>query len=81
MTLRDGGPAFPCSNEQFTLGNPTTGDAWAGLSLRDWFAGQAMASVIGLIGIPEDGPDDLWDASIAERTYALADAMIAARAS
>lgn len=50
------------------------------IDLRSWFAGQALPSVIGLIGIPEDGPDDLWDASIAERAYAIADAMIAERA-
>lgn len=45
MAQTDGGPAFPCSNEQFTYGNSDAGDAWAGMTLRDWFAGNAPAVI------------------------------------
>lgn len=73
--LTDGGPAFPCSNEQFTYGNPVAGDAWAGLSLRDWFAGQALAmSAPVYVNLP-DSADIL-----AKRCYAVADAMLRTRA-
>lgn len=37
MSERDGGPAFPVSI-------PGCGDnGWHGMTLRDWFAGQAQA--------------------------------------
>jgi hypothetical protein len=55
-TKDDGGPAFPA------LTHP-------GMSLRDWFAGQVLASPI----------DDDADADLARRCYAIADAMLAAR--
>lgn len=80
----DGGPAFPCTNEQFTHGNPTAGDAWPGLSLRDWFAGQALAclkpSERAFEHMANDGlgPDDV-NVIIARTAYCLADAMLAAR--
>jgi len=76
MTQDNGGPAFPCSNEQYTHGNPQTGDAWSGLSLRDWFAGQiasGMAAYSGSMGHPF-GPGD-----IAQRSYQIADALLSAR--
>ena len=44
MTKDTGGPAFPCSNEQFTAGNSYTGDAAPGMTLLDYFAGQALLS-------------------------------------
>jgi len=73
--INDGGPAFPCSNEQFTHGNPQTGDAWPGLSLRDYFAGQALA---GLSSTPS--MRSIWDpADMARQSYNYADAMIKAR--
>jgi hypothetical protein len=62
-TINDGGPAFPRhgynSND--------------GMTLRDWFAGQAMA---GLASYVTKGAtfDD-----IAKDAYAIADAMLAAR--
>lgn len=57
--IKDGGPAFP-----------TGTFADEGMSLRDWFAGQALAS-----GQCEgDCPD-----SLAELCYRIADAMLKAR--
>ena len=72
--IDDGGPAYPCHT------NPLPGrlaNAPQGMTLRDWFAGQALAghlayshpqSVMGVF-IPET----------AKTAYELADAMIEAR--
>ena len=77
---KDGGPAFPIPEQhgQQYVGHPAHGMAWEqdfvpaqpGLSLRDWFAGQAI------VGLAMDkNPADM----IAEWAYALADAMLEAR--
>ena len=69
--INDGGPAFPVIAEH-GLGHISNG-----MTLRDWFAGQAM---IGLLSNPKI---DLIDKNIyvdtAIQTYKLADAMIAER--
>lgn len=76
-THENGGPAFPFTVE---LEGGATG-YHRGMSLRDWFAGQAAAAVInGLIaqGIstsPDDAP------GVASAAYDLADAMLEARRS
>ena len=62
-TINDGGPAFPIE----TTSTPYS----PGMSLRDWFAGQALANVYTA---SETSPD-----KAAEWAYQLADAMIAAR--
>jgi hypothetical protein len=46
-----------------------------GMSLRDWFAGQALAGVRA----PSDYSSGPCNAAIAERAYAIADAMIRVR--
>jgi len=69
---RDGGPAFPCSNKQFTHGNPQTGDAWSGLSLRDYFAAQAMAAILRNYSTDSHS-------LCAANAYDIADEMLAAR--
>lgn len=82
--IDDGGPAFPCNNEQFTHGNPNVGNAWSGLSLRDWLAGQALA---GMLAMPEhengNFHNNCGEAFIGPARYAyrMADAMLAARKS
>ena len=60
--IEDGGPAFPMA----------TVDGWVqtGMTMREWFAGQALASPAAYG--PAHAPD-----IIAARAYALADAMIA----
>lgn len=72
MTDRpDGGPAFP-SQRLGQDGLPES-EAVDGMSLRDYFAGQALS---GLIAHPESG--DNAD-SQACASYIIADAMIAER--
>ncbi len=65
MAKIDGGPAFP------KLYNAT-----AGMSLRDWFAGQALTS---LLRNPNHSVGTVTFERIGQDAYKLADAMIAAR--
>ena len=60
---KTGGPAFPADH----------GSTWPGLSMRDWFAGQAGAKLCTEVDM-----DDNWQL-IAQRSYAFADAMVAER--
>jgi hypothetical protein len=62
MTINDGGPAFPFKGY--------AGETY-GMTLRDWFAGQALAGM--LIG------EWLSDKGVATLAYEYADAMLAAR--
>jgi hypothetical protein len=73
-TPKDGGPAFPNSD------HPGFRYADAGMTLRDWFAGQALASVAEAVieGMAENGPHDP-SADIAWVCYQIADAMLKAR--
>jgi hypothetical protein len=59
----DGGPAFPVDRANWGM------DRLPGMSLRDFFAGQAL---VGLLANPEDG-------SIVKQAYLFADAMLAER--
>lgn len=65
---KSGGPAFP--------GGGFASQYNPGMSLRDWFAGQAAAGYMahtGPYGL-SSGPD-----GVAERSYQIADAMLAER--
>lgn len=77
--IEDGGPAFPLAdqpmpNDQWQYGSP-------GMSLRDWFAGQALNGM-GL-WMPLYGGDTLSSRRAMDAralwAYEQADAMIAAR--
>lgn len=70
MSKNNGGPAFPCQE----LGTQhATEQMDHGMSLRDWFAGQALAGICS--------HNDTWGLPtknhIAFTAYELADAMIA----
>lgn len=71
----DGGPAFPQPQGRDEHGFPYSsreiqGDG--GMTLRDWFAGQALAGML-------DRAYGIKCEIIAARSYEMADAMIAAR--
>ena len=66
--MTDNSPlAFPSNGNQHS--------AYDGMTLRDWFAGQA------LVGIMTQRPDSYacWAEANARNAYAMADAMLAAR--
>jgi len=64
-----GGPAFPIQNAQYT---EAYGGA-PGMDLRDWFAGQIMASLISR-------PDNNAEMPVLARiSYQASDAMMVAR--
>jgi hypothetical protein len=62
----DGGPAFPYINDQT---HPTTINH--GMTLRDYFAGQALAAVLVSSKYREASTKD-----VVERAYWFADAML-----
>ena len=78
---QDGGPAFPDQGQRME-GNGQWNQQWSsGMSLRDWFAGQALAGILpatdnesGRSAFTETEPS--W---IAQKAYELADAMLEAR--
>jgi len=64
--IDDGGPAFPHINHGGSILEAP------GMSLRDWFAGQALA------GLLANGGSQFWEQD-GINAYAAADAMLAAR--
>ena len=88
---QDGGPAFPRTQWTGSEKNAAHRDV-AGLSMRDWFAGQAMpalmmnANAVFVAAAKADSPEALRlaklaysETAIAAGAYALADAMLEAR--
>jgi hypothetical protein len=67
MEISNGGPAFPIIAGQKAYSN--------GMTLRDYFAGQALAALIVAPGLATKHDSD-W---FAQAAYMLADAMLAAR--
>ena len=51
-----------------------------GMSLRDWFAGQALSSVIASCAADSLRPHETRERMFAEKAYVIADAMLAERA-
>ena len=80
--MKDGGPAFPTTRfgKVTTYGyegqeiEQTTEVAVPGMSLRDWFAGQALQSYLTSADSLVHGND-----AIAAAAYGIADAMLKAR--
>jgi hypothetical protein len=76
-TPNDGGPAFPLATSS---GSNTSVN---GMTLRDWFAGQAMRGLLGT----DPTKSNFWDYPkgakvedwLSRNAYQIADAMIAAR--
>lgn len=84
MNKEDGGPAFPApeaAKARFGDSNP---DAFLGMSLRDYLAAKAMQGYLAnawqaqeLDSLGESAAQQM--ATVAEISYAMADAMLAAR--
>jgi hypothetical protein len=70
----NGGQAFPMHERD---------DALRGMSLRDWFAGQAMQSeniaIAIMVASGKAALSDNWNYDIAKGAYSIADAMLIAR--
>lgn len=72
MTKPDnGGMAFPRAEGPYS--SPVQG-----MSLRDYFAGQALAGLLGYNTVKLSSAPT-WHGALAEEAYSIADAMIAAR--
>lgn len=76
-TAGDGGPAFP--TQPINTAKP---EKYSGMSLRDWFAGQALLGMLAHSTRyrPREGASSNWHDAIAEEAGQLADAMLAERA-
>ena len=70
MSIEDGGSAFPC-------GDQYARDPGNGMSLRDWFAGQAMQGELS--SYPAAWSERISVHHIAARAFEIADAMLLAR--
>jgi hypothetical protein len=84
-TPKDGGPAFPVTNKTWTQHGTQSGVELieiktpvteGGMTLRDWFAGQAL----GFIAMQPVGANNISYQATALDAYAYADAMLAERA-
>ena len=75
----DGGPAFPVQ----IPGAERPGMVMPGMTLRDWFAGQALGAIIQITAAGQHTPQTKHgkgvEASIALDAYLMADAMLSAR--
>jgi hypothetical protein len=78
MTQRtDGGPAFPFTDSASPREYP-------GMTLRDYFAAQAMDKMIARAEMHQENNGEDWEGMhdyIAEQSYLIADAMLKARES
>ncbi len=75
--ISDGGPAFPCEQHE-TLSGTWNQTFEPGMSLRDYFAGQALQGLLAA-DARYGGRTDNRDA-LANDAYVTADAMLRARA-
>lgn len=74
--INDGGPAFPRPEERDGDGCGLR-EGSDGMSLRDWFAGQALTGIIadGFVDYENAG----WEQRISSSAFFIADAMLKAR--
>ena len=79
MSANDGGPAFPGHKDIPLPGSGSYRDDTPGMSLRDYFAGQALAGMFA-VGVPgsAETPED-WHRLYAKEAYGYADAMLKER--
>ena len=68
--INNGGSAFPYGQMVHSQ---------TGMTLRDWFAGNALAGIMADQTVHLDSKDGIGTKSIADQSYWLADAMLKAR--
>ena len=71
--VNDGGLAYPYQGQPMHRNGEWGQDCETGMTLRDWFAGQALSGSLG------EGTWPISDEDIAEGCYRCADAMIKER--
>lgn len=80
--INDGGPAFPSHSGDPEMIDPRNRISCGGMTLRDWFAGQALAA---MASTPKETTEAANAAGmsrtdfVTECAYQLADAMLKAR--
>lgn len=79
MNNKDGGPAFPCLNVFTDRDGDISSNNDSGMTLRDWFAGQALAGGSINLMIERSVNRNFWNELAAQSAYELADAMIKER--
>lgn len=72
--INDGGAAFPQISE---LGDIAVTSP--GMTLRDWFAGQALTASFSTNFNCRPTDEETWAEMVAREAYEVADAMLAAR--
>lgn len=79
--INTGGPAFPCSGSNWVgqYGKKMGCDAVSGMTLRDYFAANAMPVHMAALSTWDAGSQEAWHNEIARISYATADAMLKAR--
>ena len=73
--MNTGGPAFPVWMPEYK----DNGTYHEGLSIRDWFAGQALAGMIANQPAPRHPEYWDWLSGVAVTPYRIADKMLAER--
>jgi hypothetical protein len=76
--INDGGQAFPYIQWKTADGLFVSAKS-SGMSLRDYFAAQALSAITILDRVPGDPKHDDYYDSVAEYAYSVADAMLKAR--
>jgi hypothetical protein len=74
--IKDGGPAFPQLVRRPSF-DSVEFETLGGMTLRDWFAGQALVGIMSTDGAFERA--DRRSEFVAVKAFEFADAMIAAR--
>lgn len=75
MSNLDGGPAFPVHGGHSPDDDPRNRILGGGMTLRDWFAGQALAGTIHAC-LHDTVEPGTWHQHVARNAYEMADAMI-----
>jgi hypothetical protein len=78
--MNDGGTAFPRPLGYVMNGGALADTHTQGMTLRDYFAGQALTGILAMVKeIDPNWTDDVICKSLATHAYGFADAMLARR--